>query len=204
MGLGLGRDWETEADHDTIYYIKTSKPHIHDVTMVGPFYPLEHVLPQLLFKVKVEKSTMGERVLDDIVYGGHVVEMRYFTAPLPDCNIMKFEIIREKNAEVARTWPSEVWVVMVAEPFMDMTLHNEGHPQVDDMHHGGTFRTKEQANEAAEELIKSEKELAGDGAQVRKVRRGELTFGMVIPRGGLCGKMIEVRREIGETIPIQP
>lgn len=46
MGSLLGRPPEDLSG--TIYYLRTSQPHIHDVTISGPYHPIGMIRPQML------------------------------------------------------------------------------------------------------------------------------------------------------------
>lgn len=187
-----------EVDPDVIYYVKTSKPHIQDISISGPFYPYETVLHQLLGRLRMEKSKEGECALDDIVYGGGVVHLESFNAPLPDGNIMKFQLLREKNAAVARSLPGEAWNIIVASPSMNRAGRTAGLGRVEDMDVEATFRTKAEADRKAEQVLEELRVEAGEGAHVERVPGG-LMSAVVIPRPGSGRKikLLEVRRDDG-------
>jgi hypothetical protein len=35
-------------DAETIYYLETSTPHTYDISVSGPYYPLDTIIPQVL------------------------------------------------------------------------------------------------------------------------------------------------------------
>ena len=99
------------SDPDEIYYIKWTKPHLKQAMIMGPFYPMAQALMRLLVLIKREKSEQGEQLIDDIVSNGGeaaINGLERFNAILSDGNIMKIQIVREKNAAVARVLPGEV------------------------------------------------------------------------------------------------
>lgn len=67
-------------DPDVIYYLKTTKPHVQDVSISGPFYPLSDVELQLRNRMTMERSTGGP-TLDDLILSGGLPSMEHFNAP---------------------------------------------------------------------------------------------------------------------------
>ena len=198
MRLGLGG-----SDPDDIYYIRTSKPQIQDISVSGPYYPLEHVLPQLRFQLDEEKSVEGKKILDDIVSGGDLSRVHHFTAPLLDGTIIRFEIVREKNAAIARSLPTSVWYVVVATPIVDGAELAEGkYPPMEDIELRGTFRTKREANKAATKAMEEERIIAGDDARVEQSEAQGLVTGLVIVPGCAETKIVEVRHYDGAIQPV--
>jgi hypothetical protein len=56
-----------DIDPDMISYLKTSKPHLKDVSISGLFYSLQTIFGQMLMRLRIEGSTEGEANLDRIV-----------------------------------------------------------------------------------------------------------------------------------------
>ena len=44
-----------------IYYIRTSKPHLNAVSILGPLYPMGQVLEELIYLLRDERSVEGEK-----------------------------------------------------------------------------------------------------------------------------------------------
>ena len=195
MGSLMGRGEEAEPDPETIYYLKTSKPHLQDISISGPFYPLKNVVEQMLYRLTVEKSDQGERMLEEIMSVG-LESMEHINAPLPDGNIMKLQLLREKNAEVARKLPGDVWKVTVMTPDMGGNMSGE-HPPIKQMDIHRTFTTKEEANEAAGQLLEELKAKAGRKARVDKTTPYGLVEGFLITPGTDQAKIVQVLHDDG-------
>jgi hypothetical protein len=41
-------DHSGNRDAETIYYLETSTPHTYDISVSGPYYPLDTIIPQVL------------------------------------------------------------------------------------------------------------------------------------------------------------
>lgn len=115
---------------------------------------------------------------------------------------MKFELMRETNAAVARALPCTVWHVVVATPDMSRVSANlagNGFPPVKDMEMHRTFLTTEAANAEAESIHEGLKADAGTTAQGERKNNGDLFVGFFNPGGrGMDGlRLVEVRRDDG-------
>lgn len=42
------RDGSSNRDAETVYYLETSTPHTYDISVSGPYYPLDTIIPQVL------------------------------------------------------------------------------------------------------------------------------------------------------------
>ena len=186
------RNTVSEPDTETIYFVKTSKPHIQDISILGPFYLVEDAHMQLLMMLRREKTSVGEEMLHDLVNDMGLASMEHLNAPLPDGNIMKLQLLREKNAEVARILPGEEWKILVATLIMTSDRSTE-HPRVKKLKLRGTFTTKEEANMAAGKVLKDLKAKAGRGASMMKTTETGLVLGMVTVPGTDDIKSVEIR-----------
>ncbi|KAI1630037.1 hypothetical protein EDD37DRAFT_604901 [Exophiala viscosa] len=199
MGFPKMGDEPALADPDTIYYVKTSKPHIHRVTVSGPYYPLQNIFPPLLRQLRDAGSVEGERTLDDIVYGGGdeaLLSLQYFHAPLPDGNIMKLELIREQNAQVAHSLPCEVWNICVNTTTGDEDLMETlGHPPVSDMEVLESFVSKDEAHAAAKGYLQRLKAEMGPDAVLHEGEMDGLLHGDVGLPGSDEFKILEVKHQ---------
>ncbi len=189
---------------DTIYYVKTSKPHLNDVALAGPFYPLEDALVHMLEKLRAHDSVAGESMLDDLVSsyegGRRFAGFIHLNAPLPDGNIMKIELLDEHNPRVARGLPAgdDAWYVAVGEPILrddGARRAADGHPPVRDMNVHATYTTKEEANAAARQVLQELKtDAAGDDRAVVETNstRG-LVYGFVVIPGTHWSRIVQVQ-----------
>jgi hypothetical protein len=186
-------------DPDVIYYLKTSRPHLKDTSISGPFCPLDTIYEQMFSHLARERSTDGQRTLNEIIDTGGIAMLQHLNAPTADGNILRFEILREKNAEIARILPGEVWNILVGT--MKQESFHDDTPNVIEMEIRGTFRTREAANEAAaKRVLQDLKEDGGAKAIVNREEKDGLVCGGVAYREG--GKAIvhtvECRRDTGQ------
>lgn len=130
-------------------------------------------------------------MLDNLVYDVGFPSMEHINAPLPDGNVMKLQLLREKNAEVARSLPCAVWKVIIATPIMTGDESTE-HPTVKEMEVYRTYLAKAEANMAAERLLVELKKKAGSGAVVNNIYGGGLVSGFLISPGGGEPKIVQV------------
>jgi hypothetical protein len=197
----IGLPGGDEPDPDVIYYLKTSKPHMLDVSISGPFYPLEEVFNQLHTRMEMEESTGGD-MLDDLVFSGAFPNVEHFTAPLPDGNIMKFQLLRERNRDVVRALPCKVWNITIASPNLSVGDSGPGspYPPVEDMQLRGTFLTSQAANIEAERVLRELKAEEGRTAVVQKSYRDGLVEGFMMSGRGATAraKVVQVRYDDGQ------
>lgn len=185
---------------DDIYYIKWSKPHLEQAAIVGPCYETEQIMTHLLLLLRRHKSVQGEETLDEIIFGGgdgalfHRLE--HFNAVLPDGHIMKVEIIRERNAEVASALPGDVYGVLIATVSTALIRNmdeNASPPREKDMEVYATFKKLEEANQAAEEVLRGLSSQAGRGSEVERLDVEGRFAGFIFVPGSTETKMVEVK-----------
>jgi hypothetical protein len=183
-------------DPDVIYYLKTSRPHLKDTSISGPFYPLNTIYEQMFSHLARERSTDGEQTLNEIISTGGIGMLQHLNAPTADGNILRFEILREKNAEIARILPGEVWNILVGTREQSDLHHLE--PNDVELEIRGTFRTREAANEGAEGVLQRLKEDAGPDSRILRVDKDGLVGGSVWYRGIRTIQIVECRHETGQ------
>jgi hypothetical protein len=88
-------------DPDTVYYTKTSLPYVLDVSIVGPFYPLQKMVEHIQSRCGKEGSLPALRILKKTMEDVGIVSLEHLIAPLPGGGNMMIEVVREKNIEVA-------------------------------------------------------------------------------------------------------
>jgi len=88
-------------DPDTVYYTKISMPHVHDVSVAGPFCPMDSIVQHIEQRCIRENSLPALPVLRETIEGAGIVSLGHIVAPLPGGQHMTIEIVREKNAQVA-------------------------------------------------------------------------------------------------------
>jgi len=85
-------------------------------------------------------------------------------------NIIRFELLPETNAEVARTWLREVWKVVIATPRShrresdESTASHGPPPPMEDMEVSKTYTNQDEATRAAKQVVHELKAAAGAGA----------------------------------------
>lgn len=136
----------------TIYYVQTSTPHIHDMSMFGPFHCLEALVPSVRRKL-AQTSPAGLLTFDEMLSSadGHI-SFEHILAPLEDGNKMMIQVITRCNSEVAASLPGPVWNVVCSEilnPF------DPASPKLKSFDIVGSFISPEAANEAVREVVAS-------------------------------------------------
>ena len=107
-------------------------------------------------------------------------------------------MLREKNAEVARILPGEVWNIFVdTREQRDLRLLGP-RPNDAEMEVRGTFPTRAAANEGAERVLQELKEAGGADAKVVRMDKDGLVCGGVSYREGGVITAVEVRHETGQ------
>jgi hypothetical protein len=199
---GTAPQTEPQTSDDTIYYVKTSKPHLKDIAISGPFRRLQDVLPHLREKLRSEGSVAGESTLDDLVFDGRPTNFVHLNAPLPDGNMMRLELLAEENAEVARSLPGDAWYVVVAEPFLGRTGggSSDGTPPMKDVQVHATYKTEQEANGAAQRVLQELKADAGNGAFAQTGSQGGSFGGVVFAPASRWSRMVQVNHDTGRTV----
>lgn len=205
FGVGAG----AQPDLETIYHLRTSKPHIKDISMSGPYFPVEAVVEQVRHRLTVEGCMEGLQTFDDIVGAGQLSDLMHLNASMRDGNIIKFELLPEKNAEVARAWPRQVWKVLVATPdltnFPNRTNRgqqtSQDHPPTKDMEVHKTFTTKEAAIRDAQQVLQALKADAANDALAQSTHLDRLPVvfeSMVYSPRENTGQTVTVMYDSGE------
>ncbi len=186
-------------DPDVIYYLKTSRPHLKDTSISGPCYPLDTVYEQMFRHLARERSVGGEQTLHEIISTGDIAMLQHLNAPTADGNILRLELLREKNAEIARVLPGKAWYILVGTG-EQRSLRLLGRNGME-MEIRGTFRTRAAANERAERILQDSKEAAGpDARAVRADKDGLVGGGVAYREGGVVmAQTVEVRHETGRS-----
>ena len=82
MGGGLGHPGD--IDPDVIYYLKTSRPHLKDTSISGPFYPLDTIYEQMFGHLARERRIEGEQTLNEVIATGDIAMLQHLNAPTAD------------------------------------------------------------------------------------------------------------------------
>lgn len=111
---------------------------------------------------------------------------------------MELELLKEKNAQVARHLPGSVWYIcVVVVPHKDRSKApgTGGFPPVQDMEIHGTFTTPNAANDAAARVLDELKAEAGTRAIMHSSRDQGLVSGMVPSQS--FQRVVQINRDNG-------
>jgi len=193
FGAGIPRqssafDDQGEVEQGMIYYLKTFKPHLRDISISGPFFPFNTIRNQMIVRLKLEGTKPGISAFIELTARAALVYTQHMTTQLPDGNIMRFQITKEHNAAVASRMPCDTWCVVTSTPVVD----NAGNPvrlgatgaQIEKMDTVKTFVTPGEANMAAVLLLDELKVKAGPTARHHQREEGGLVVGAVKPGQG--------------------
>ena len=114
--INLGSPLEHESD--TMLYLRTEIPHLHDIAISGPFHCIEAVFPNFL--QKVAQTRIGMEGFEQATESGNLMSQFYYlTAPLDVDPLKTFviDLIRIRNAKVMAHLPCPVYNVVCAKPF---------------------------------------------------------------------------------------
>jgi hypothetical protein len=180
-------------DPDTVYYTKTSLPHVLDVSVAGPFWPIEAMGEHIQSRCSKERSLPALRKLNEVVESIGFVSLQHIIAQLPGGEQMTIEVVREKNPDVAgflrscpRGTPRPVYTIFKRVPHPEVQQITAGSWPFDyiptlDMEILKTFLSKEKANEEAGRILGSWKAETQSGDKVH----GGMHSGLFL--GQLCG-----------------
>jgi hypothetical protein len=141
---------------DTIYYLKTETPHLHDFSVFGPFHCLEAIVPSIKAKLQQESPT-GLAMFEDVMSTGPnaLPSFEHIVAPLLGNHTMTIRLVKEQNAEVAATLPGPSWVVFCAELLSSKPEPQDrnGGVKMKDMSICGAFVSAQKANQALQQVV---------------------------------------------------
>jgi len=138
---------------DTIYYLKTETPHLHDFSVFGPFHLREAIVPSIRQKLQ-QTSPAGLATFDDLISRMGLSSFEHIVAPLPGGHSMTIRLIKEKNPEVAATLPGPAWYVVSVE---QLSLYSS-FSEFKSFDICGTYTSAEAANQAARRLAEAKKQ----------------------------------------------
>lgn len=119
---------------------------------------MEHRLTSL-------KSVDGVHSLRELVESDMLQNTKHFNAPLPDGNILRFEIEHERNAEAKRGIPGPLYFVYSTVPMLHLLEGRQGDtPPVEKLETHGTFLNRAAAERRLREVVEEIKQNIG-GAQ---------------------------------------
>ncbi|KAF2740883.1 hypothetical protein EJ04DRAFT_507348 [Polyplosphaeria fusca] len=202
-----------EAKADSIYFLKTTFPHIKDISVSGPYHPLELVIPQMAARLQYEGSKPGLDMLKDRLESTDTTNMMHLEAPLPNGHVMEMQIQRYKNPEVAaflrdggpgKAKPTYSVLCSTPDPEFDnlddVDESDEGNLPLLAASMHGTFLSNEAAIESARVLLTAwEREFPGSRVYTLPGDDGMLG-GSVVGKNGLPIKILKVHYDDGSTV----
>lgn len=187
--MGRGSQNTPSSDRDgpgTIYYLKTSTPHLLDVSVSGPYKDLEAVHDQAWHNFG-DECQVGQSLLQDFEMDGRAMPFDHIESPINgDPNKKRrIELIRKTKPALAARLPCPVWNVMKAEIATEAfaagpTGPNRDAMPVEDVDIVDSFESEDAAKQAAEHVVR---ELAGPGNRTPILQSSPFTAGVVNRQG---------------------
>ncbi|CAJ2500955.1 Uu.00g038080.m01.CDS01 [Anthostomella pinea] len=132
-----------QAGTNTIYYLKTSTPHLYDITLSGPYRDLDAVYPQIMNNFGSEYPA-GRSAVQDFMRDGHLMSFQHITAPhRNDPNRTRTMRLVTERASRSYLDPMEI---------LNITDYGGG-VSLTDIHVRGTYDNEAAANTAAERVV---------------------------------------------------
>ena len=184
----------SSSSSDTIYYLKTSTPHLYDFSLFGPFHVLDAIVPSLHTKLQAT-SPAGLAMFEDLMAAGGIAGFQHIKAPLPgpENHTMTVELVEEVNPEVLAILPGPAWTVVISEILPD---YDASDPKLKSQELRGTFISAEKANNAARELLRDVLKSMRGGQAIDMPRAdGGVDYAVVSAKESL---VIEVRLDRGD------
>lgn len=107
-------------DSDEVYYLRTSIPAIHDITISGPFHVLEAALPNL--RLRLAESSEATEVFNAVTENGRLLnQFCHARGPIDEIPeyFIEVELLRVSDSPLKRSLPGPVYKVISSEPFLD-------------------------------------------------------------------------------------
>ncbi|KAK5138551.1 hypothetical protein LTR08_000139 [Meristemomyces frigidus] len=104
---------QASTPNETIYYLRTSTPHLHDISVLGPYHSIEALVAQAVHNFGDECAS-GVEALQDFAKEGMLDAFGHITSPINnDPNKVKtIRVIKEQNSAMAATLPGPTWYIL--------------------------------------------------------------------------------------------
>ncbi|KAK4503886.1 hypothetical protein PRZ48_004801 [Zasmidium cellare] len=186
------------AEPGTIYYLKTSTPHIHDVSVSGPYKDLDAVYAQVWHNFG-DECQQGRSMLQDLKVNGQASPFIHIESPIHGDPTKKrrIHLVRKTNPSLAAKLPCPVWNVTKGEIANEALAAGPTGPNRDaipvkDMHIIDSFESEAAAKQAAQNALR---EITRSGERSQTVSESPFAAG-VIGRQGLKW-IVTVNRDPG-------
>lgn len=164
---GIPASANAKIDPNTIYYIKTIKPHNHNIMICGPYYPISVVRSQMvrrLLKYSHTAYSTFVRTFPDALEGeepANLAHWRQIRGPLNDNPFeeITLELVCEQNETIAKALPCPSYKVMTLKHKIlggnrtDKFSDTFDFSPLEDIEVHGSVLTKEEAEVAAKDLV---------------------------------------------------
>lgn len=196
-------------DESTIYYLHTSTPHLHDISISGPYVSLEAIGRQMINNFGPE-CRQGLETVMECAESGTLGRIQHIASPIGrDANRTKTcGIIKETNATVKASLPGIAYVVLSLAPDLELAGRGVRGPgdsvPVLEMDVHGTFLDEAPANTRARQMA-TEKANAITNGRIRDLGPRDIfvkTYGVL--SGSNFLEMVGVKRDSGLSVTHQP
>lgn len=188
---------------DTIYYLKTSTPHLYDISISGPYKTLPELFFQALRNFGPECQPGIDTLHDFVIDEDHFIPFEHISSPMngnPNL-VRKVQLIRKKNAQIAKKLPCPVWNVVYAQPRLESPQQTS--PGIVPMRSSDIldcFESKSEAEAAARqkmsELLTEVGELRHKSVEMPMA--GHAFVGAIVEKTTMAMKwLVEVRKDSG-------
>lgn len=176
-------------DSDEVYYLRTSIPAIHDITISGPFHVQEAALPNL--RLRLAESSEATEMFEAATEGGRLLnQFCHVRGPIDEIpsHHIEVELLRVADARLRRALPGPVYKVISSEPLLgaaglpSQSPRPGGGVAVRDMQVVGSYVSAADARARANEVL-NERMSDYPGAlpkHVTAVNKGQDAMGVII------------------------
>jgi hypothetical protein len=191
LRFGKGSDLESR-----VYYLRVSRPWIHDIFISGPFCTIEDTFSNIARNLRFSQS--GMLYFDDLCQQGLMDQVAHIRAPLDaDQNkVILIEIIPKNDSELKARLPCSVYNVVWSEPVEGLN-DRMGVAQLNSMELVGTFLSADDANAAVRSEVGSQASQFPGARPITMETEG--VFHGAIAQGGNIKRAIQVLYDSGET-----
>lgn len=191
LRFGKGSDLESR-----VYYLRVSRPWIHDIFISGPFRVIEDTFSNIARNLRFSQS--GMLYFDDLYQQGLMDRVAHIQAPLDadQDKVILIEIIPKNDSELKARLPCPVYNVVWSEP-VEGLLDRTGVAQLNSMELVGTFLSADDANAAVRSEVQSQASQFPGARPITKEDEG--IFHGAITQGRNIKRAIQVLYDSGET-----
>jgi hypothetical protein len=108
-----------DTENNLIYHLKTSRHSFGDVTLSGPYLTIGELVSQVWDHLRKAGSKEGQKLLLEQAGEGSYETLRHLNAPLPDGDVIRFDVLREENVKAKSQGAGPYYVVRVTIPKLD-------------------------------------------------------------------------------------